>query len=144
MTYKSRNSKLLSIALLLGLSGTALASTKWYVDGVDGSDGNNCMATTTACKTIGQVISLASSGDSILVAAATYTENPLTIGISLSVLGVDASTTIIDGGGLHGVVFISNPSAHVTLSSMTISNGIALNGGDNGVNYDFYLRANFG
>jgi hypothetical protein len=54
---------------------------------------------TTACKTIKHAISLASSGDTIMVAAATYTEN-LTIGISLKVIGSGARTTIVDGGGV--------------------------------------------
>ena len=34
------------------LAPTALASTTWYVDGVNGSDSNNCLAADTACKTI--------------------------------------------------------------------------------------------
>jgi hypothetical protein len=92
----------------------------WYVDGVTGSDTNNCLSTTTACKTIGHAISLAASGDTVKVAAATYTEN-LSIGISLNILGAGASTTIIDGGGVNRVVFTSG--RHVTLSGVTIQNG---------------------
>jgi len=72
---------------------------------VSGSDNNNCLSSTTACKTIGHAISHASSGDSIKVAAATYTEN-LTIGISLSAAGPFAGTTIIDGGGKNNVIMI--------------------------------------
>jgi len=106
--------------LLLTLAATALASTTWYVNGVTGSDTNNCLSPTVACKTIGHAISLASSGDTIRVAAATYAEN-LTIGISLSILGAGASTTIIDGGGIDRVAFTSGP--HVTISNVTIQNG---------------------
>jgi len=65
------------------------------VNGGSGSDSNNCKSATTACKTIGNAISLAHSGDTIMVASATYTEY-LTIGISLNVVGSGASTTIID------------------------------------------------
>jgi nitrous oxidase accessory protein NosD len=73
------------------------------------------------CKTIGHAISLASSGDSIIVAAATYTEN-LIIGISLNVIGSGANTTIIDGGGHGRVVTILTIPNHstVTLSDVTI------------------------
>jgi hypothetical protein len=78
-------------------STAALASNIWYVDGVHGSDNNNCKSRQHACKTIGHGISLASSGDSIMVAAATYTEN-LTIGFSLKIVGSGAQATIVDGG----------------------------------------------
>jgi hypothetical protein len=110
------------LALFLALAPTALASTKWYVDGVHGSDSNNCKSPRTACKTIGHAISLASSGDSIMVAAANYTES-LTIGFSLKVVGSGANTTIIDGVRKGTVVTISNSNAHVTLSKLTIENG---------------------
>jgi len=100
-----------------------------YVDGVSGSDSNNCTTSSTACKTIGHAISLASSGDLIKVTAATYPEN-LTINISLNVIGSGASTTIIDGGGVAAVVTIPNSTnAHVSLSKMTIRNGFGNHGG---------------
>jgi hypothetical protein len=53
--------RLMLSALLLALAPAALASNTWYVNGVTGSDSNNCMSPTTACKTIGHAISLASS-----------------------------------------------------------------------------------
>jgi hypothetical protein len=79
----------------LALAPTALASSRWYVDGVNGSDNNDCKSAQTACKTIEHAVSLASSGDSIMVATATYTEN-VTIGFSLTIVGSGSSTTIID------------------------------------------------
>ncbi len=117
-------SSLLSLTLFLALAPAALASTTWYVNGVSGSDNNNCTSPQTACKSIGHAISLASSGDSIMVAAATYTEN-LSIGFSLKLIGSSASTTIIDGGLHSTVVSIPNSSAHVALSRVTIRNGYA-------------------
>ncbi len=115
-------------AVLVALSSTAIASTTWYVDGVSGSDSNACTSQTTACKTVSRAISLAASGDSISVAAATYKEN-LTISISLRILGSAASTTIIDGGGVGTVVTVSSAAANVSLSRVTIRNGHALSGG---------------
>jgi predicted outer membrane repeat protein len=125
---KSRKLICVAALTLFAAVPTALASTTWYVNGVSGSDSNNCMSALTACKTIGHAISLASSGDSIIVAPTTYTEN-LTIGFSLSVIGFGASSTIIDGGGANTVVTISNSNAHVTLSKLTIRNGHAQFGG---------------
>lgn len=97
-----------------------MAHTTWYVDGANGNDGNDCKTRQTACKTIGHAISLASSGDTIGIGPATYTEN-LTISISLKVIGSGAATTIIDGGGVATAVTIS--SGTVSLSGMTIRRG---------------------
>jgi len=115
------------LLLSLVLVPTALATTTRYVNGVSGSDRNNCTSPMTACKTIRHTISLASSGDSILVASATYTEN-LTIGFSLKVIGSGVSTTILDGGGVGRVVTISNSTVHVSLSNLTLRNGFAAYG----------------
>ncbi|PWT84752.1 MAG: hypothetical protein C5B58_04225 [Acidobacteria bacterium] len=114
------------MVLSLVLTPVALAST-WYVNGVGGSDSNNCLASTAACKTVGHAISLASSGDSIRVAAATYSES-LDISISLVILGSGATTTFIDAHSSTTVVTISDSAAHVTLSNLTIRNGKATSG----------------
>jgi hypothetical protein len=115
-------------AVFLALGSTALATTTWYVNGVNGSNSNNCLSATSGCKTIGHTISLAASGDSIKIAAATYTEH-LIIGISLKVIGSGSSRTIIDGRAAGIVVTISSAAATVTLSNVTIRNGYAVNGG---------------
>ena len=117
-----RLTSFLFAAVLLTLTSTAIASTTWYVNGVSGSDSNDCKSSTTACKTVGHAISLAASGDSIRVAPATYIEN-LTIGISLKILGSGAQTTVLDGGRVGRVVTISK-HVQVTLSGVTITNGI--------------------
>jgi hypothetical protein len=106
------------LALFSPLAPVAFASTTWYVNGVSGSDSNPCKSLTTACKTIGHAISLASSGDSIIVASATYAES-LTIGKSLTILGSGAATTIIQSGNfvVTPVVTISSTTA-VTLQGL--------------------------
>jgi hypothetical protein len=119
-----RSEKLLNLpvfVLLLALAPAAVART-WYVNGVSGSDTNLCTTTTSPCKTIGHAISLAASGDTIRVAAATYTEN-LTIELSLSLIGSGAATTIIDGGAKGIVVSVRNSAANVAISQLTIQNG---------------------
>jgi hypothetical protein len=128
MKHKLTSSSLLVVALLLTLSQSAAAISIWYVDGVHGSDQNNCRTPFTACKTIGHAIALASSGDSVFVAAATYQEN-LNIGSSLTVLGFGVGTPIIDGGGVNTVVAVSSANAHVGLANLTIRNGRATGGG---------------
>jgi hypothetical protein len=107
-----------SLALFLAMAPTVLASNTWYVDGVSGSDSNSCVSPEIACKTIWHAISLASSGDSIIVASATYAES-LTIGKSLTILGSGAATTIIQSGNfvVTPVVTISSTTA-VTLQGL--------------------------
>jgi len=124
---KCHYTRLLQTALLLIQTPIALATTTWYVNGVNGYDGNNCKSPLTACRTVGQAISLASSGDAITVAAATYHEH-LTISVSLTVTGSGAVDTIIDGGGFFAqspgtIVAISSAAANVTLSNVTLQGG---------------------
>src|ERR1700676_2027584 len=119
MTYRPFTT-LTFLALFAALPPVALASTTWYVNGATGNDSNNCKLAQTSCKTIAHAISLASSGDSIMVAPAVYTEN-LTISFSLNVIGSGASTTIIDGGGINRVIGISGGT--VILSGLTIRHG---------------------
>jgi hypothetical protein len=128
MKYKCITAPLLLMALFLAVTPTAAASTTRYVNGVTGSDSNNCLSPTTACKTIGHAISVAAAGDTIRVGPATYAEN-LTIGISLTLIGAGAATTIIDGRGVNIVVTVSNANAHVSISSVTIRNGSGRPGG---------------
>src|SRR5215207_6514279 len=64
-------------ASVVGLAGSvsfALTNAAWYV-APTGSDSNLCTAPASACATINQAVENASDGDTILVAAGTYT-NP--------------------------------------------------------------------
>jgi nitrous oxidase accessory protein NosD len=112
------------VALFLALSPAAMASNTWYVDGVHGSDSNNCKSRRHACKTIGHAISLASSGDSVMIADATYQEN-LAINFSLNLIGSNPNMTIIDGQARRRVVYICKSTvAVVTIARLTIRNGL--------------------
>ena len=122
MKRKLTISSTLALALLLAASPSGFASTTWYVSGINGSDSNACKSAGTACKTIGHAISLAASGDSVMIAAATYVEH-LTIGINLNVIGSGASTTFLNGALAGRVVTISSSSASVSLSNLTIRSG---------------------
>src|SRR3974390_1269774 len=117
------------LGALVMLSSPALAGT-WYVDGVNGDDGNDCKTKATACATIGQAISLASSGDTVAIAAATYQEN-LSIPRNLTLNGAKAATTIIDGTQ-GGDVFTVGGGISLTLSNLTIKNGVGYSPGGGG------------
>jgi len=102
---------------------SALAHT-WYVNGVHGSDNNNCKSRQHACKTISNALALTLPGDSIFVAPATYHET-LFIYFNLEIIGSGAKTTIVDGGGVNSQVVVvgSEPKVQVKLSGMTVRNG---------------------
>jgi hypothetical protein len=130
------------MALLLSLRLTAVAApnqTTWYVypGGFDGNTGSLLLP----FKTIQHAIGVAADGDTILVAAGTYTEN-LVITESLTLHGSyvvsgsawlppgtivlpDADETIINGSGAisQPVVNITATTAGVTLDGFTITGG---------------------
>jgi predicted outer membrane repeat protein len=120
------NRAVVPILVLMMLSSPALAGT-WYVNGVNGDDGNNCKTKAAACATIGHAMSLAASGDTIQIAAATYQEN-LSIPFSLTLNGAKAVTTIIDGTNSANV-FTVGTGITLTLSNLTIKNGVGYQGG---------------
>ena len=82
-------------------------------------------------STIQAGLNAASSGDTVLVAAGTYTENimwPETNGIKLISAG-DSSNTIIDGGGTSSVIYM-NPSS-ATIDTTTLIQGFKITNGGN-------------
>jgi hypothetical protein len=122
---KPRHSSLL---LILFCTAEAARPATWYVNRRTGSDTNDCMSSSTACKTIGHAISLAAPGDSISIAAGIYPED-LSIGFNLTLTGSGATRTTIDGGGIARVLSIQGTSANVVVSKLTVRNGAAAGGG---------------
>ena len=129
---KLTSSSLYLLALFMTIGPNAVASSTWYVNGARGNDNNNCKSSQAACKTIGHAISQASSGDSIIVASATYKES-LGIAFDLTIVGSAARTTIIDGGASATVVTVNNAGAQVSLSGLTIRNGLGVSQGGGGI-----------
>jgi predicted outer membrane repeat protein len=119
------------LGALITLSSPALAANTWYVDGKHGNNAHNCKSAKTACKTIGHAISLAASGDTIQIAAASYPGN-LTILFNLTLNGANAKTTIINGSNTV-TDFTVGSGVGLTLSNLTIEKGISYSGGG-GVN----------
>jgi hypothetical protein len=124
------------VALLWGLSGMSLAyadSGSLYVDGATGSDTGNCTDPADPCATIGYAVGQAIDGDSVLIAAGTYTENVTYDSKTLTLRGgytISGTTwisgtgeTVVDGNDADRVFFIhSNDSI---IEDLTIVNGHA-------------------
>jgi len=104
---------LLSCCIVCSLSfiRTVTASRTWTVDDDGSSD----------YGAIQQAINYANDGDTILVHSGTYYEN-LVVNKSLSIIGEDQSSTVMDGSGAWITVVIA--ADNVTLKNFTIQHGM--------------------
>jgi len=107
--------------LLIGLSLSFMFSFVRCKESVEAS--SQVIRVPKDFPTIGQAIGNASSGATILVASGTYHEY-LNITKSLSIVGENRTTTIIDGGDAAYVVSIEG--YNVTIESMTITKSVSV------------------
>ncbi|HET9343574.1 MAG TPA: choice-of-anchor Q domain-containing protein [Candidatus Eremiobacteraceae bacterium] len=107
-----------SEGLLMAPSG----NTTLYVDGLNGSDKNDCLSPQTACKTIQHAVFISGSGDKILVAAGVYTEN-VTVRNSVQIVGAGPSKTIVDGQKRGSGFSVAFTRSDVTIKGFTVRNG---------------------
>ncbi|SVA95373.1 uncharacterized protein METZ01_LOCUS148227, partial [marine metagenome] len=95
----------------------------WHVD-TTGSDGQGAGTAESPFASIQTGINIASIGDTVSVAAGTYVENISYSGKSISIMGEDRETTIVDGDTSGGVFFFEGDDQHtIALSGFTITNG---------------------
>lgn len=102
--------------LLTGLSILPATAATWCVN----------PAASSGCKaTIGAAISAAAANDTILVSAGTYAES-VTIGKPLSLIGTDASKTIVNAASLGVGILVDGINnaglSNVFISGLTIQN----------------------
>lgn len=100
--------------LVAVLCGSALSAAVFRVDGLAGSDGAGCGSEISPCATIQQAIGLASSGDTILVSEAVYTDNESCSGSTAVVCVFQKELTIL-GGFSSGNWSLPDPSTHTTV-----------------------------
>ena len=110
-----------------------------YVAGPAGLDSGDCHSPLSPCSTLTYAINQAVAGDTVAIAAGTYTghftiSKPLTLTGELGVAGgqwlLTGAETILDGGGSGGaVLFFDNGSDGSVLERLTITHG---NGDDAG------------
>jgi hypothetical protein len=135
-------SGILVFIVLLLVAGPPIvqADGPWYVDGANGSDGNNCLSWSTACKTISQAITNSVNGDTIYAATGVYTVSDLLI-VNRTLIGAGAGQTILDGNYANRVL---QTSGLTYIYSVTIRHGLTTGGNDGGAvfNYSTLLIAN--
>lgn len=110
------------VALLAGLvlNVTPLGSVEAATLSVCAS---GCDATTIA-----DAITAASAGDTIAVTDAVHTEAGISVTKDLTIQGLGAASTTVNGGG-SGPVFTVQSGVTAMIQNMTISNGVATSGG---------------
>ena len=110
--------KLAALSALLGLliigamhSGVrnVHAAGPWFVDAGTGNDANDCLSAVTACKTIQGAVNKTSSGDTVNVAAGTYTEN-VVIPRPLTLNGAQAGIDARGRSASESIVMPTNPA----------------------------------
>ena len=105
--------------------------SNWHV-ATHGSDTHGCGYQGSPFATIQAAINAATSGDTVTVAAGTYTENINFNSKSLMLIGASAASTIIDGNNSGRVVVADNSQSNGSvLKNFTIQNGNA-----NGTGYE--------
>lgn len=112
---KNFHSSLITTILALSLLGApALSAAVFRVDGITGTDGGSCGSEVSPCATIQQAVDLAASGDTILVAEATYVDDE-SCGGEASVVCVDQKQVTILGGFAGGNWSLPDPSTNTTV-----------------------------
>jgi hypothetical protein len=115
----------------------ASAAGPWFV-APGGSAGNTCLSGASPCGTVTQVLAKTGfvSGDTINVAAGTYTDRPVFAAKSANVVGAGSASTIFNGGLagpsmslIFGIGGGTQPAATpFSLSGVTLRNGKNSNG----------------
>ena len=109
---------LLGLALSVGMSLGAQAATMWTVC-ASGCDYSSIKAAIAASTTL--------DGDTLAIAAGTYTEAGITVDKSLTLQGEDAATTIVQAAASRSAatdrVFTIPSGVTVTLQDLTIQYG---------------------
>ena len=110
----------------LAAAGSASAATTWNV-ATTGTDTTTCGTTVAPCKTLAFLIGRGTNpvvaGDTVNVAAGTYTDRPI-FGANKSVT-INGTGTVTYNGSAAGTVFTVNIGAAntLTLNNLTLTNG---------------------
>ncbi len=102
----------------------ALAASERFI-APDGTDAGTCAEVTAACKTFAYTLAQAANGDTIRVAAGTYTEAGIVIDKDMTIIGegvvvVQAAATMAEATNR---VFTVRPDTTVTLRNLEIRHG---------------------
>ncbi|MFL6107345.1 MAG: beta strand repeat-containing protein [Marmoricola sp.] len=121
---------------IVALAAPASAAGPWFVAPATaspaGNNLNSCLSAATPCATVTGVLAKSTfgTGDTINVAAGTYTDRPAFTAKTANVVGAGAATTIFNGSNAASTMTANiGNTATLTLSNLTLTGGKAANGG---------------
>ena len=114
------------MAAMFGVA-SAMASTTWYVDARHGSNGYSGLTAFAPKRTIQSAINAASSGDWIIVAGGTYTEN-LTLSKKLTLFSHEHAVSIIEGRHAGHCLLITENASGSVVDGFVFTHGAPTNG----------------
>jgi parallel beta-helix repeat protein len=104
------------------------AQTLYYVDGINGNDGNNGTTTSTAWKTIQKACNSATPNSIVEIKGGTYSENIVvnitgTVGNPITIKNYLNDVVFIDGTGSNGTILLSiTNKSYLRFQNLTIQN----------------------
>ena len=126
------------VALAAPATPIAHAATARYVNPSTGSNASTCANSANPCKTITYALTQSVAGDTVNLAAGTYSVAsngetlPLNITINLTIIGAGTVSTIMDGANTAQVMNIGG-GVTVSLSNLTVTKGVGSGGLGGGV-----------
>src|SRR2546423_587902 len=120
---------LFAVALFVfcGAFATASGAATRYVSTTGDNTSNDCTNANNACATIAYAINQSNPGDTVQVAAGTYTEHGITVDRNLTIAGDSAAATVVQAAATQASaterVFHIGTGTTVTISGLTIRNG---------------------
>ena len=116
------------MAAMFGVA-SAMASTTWFVDARHGSNGYSGLTAFAPKRTIQSAINAASSGDWIIVAGGTYTEN-LTLSKKLTLFSHEHAVSIIEGRHAGHCLLITENASGSVVDGFVFTHGAPTNSGN--------------
>jgi len=115
--------------LLAVLPVAAVASTTWFVDARNGSNGFFGLSSATPKRTIQAAVNAASSGDCIIISGGIYYEN-VTLSKPLTLVSHDPAVAVIDGRHAGDCLVIAENAAGSVVDGLVFTHGAPTNGGN--------------
>lgn len=99
------------------------SATTRYVAPNGNDHANDCQTQAAPCRTIRHALARAGQGNTISLATGKYREHGLTINTSVTISGQGAPSTLVSGGGV-GAVFVVPSGVTVTMTGITVTDGV--------------------
>ena len=107
----------------------AVASTTWFVDARNGSNGFFGLSSATPKRTIQAAVNAASSGDCIIISGGIYYEN-VTLSKPLTLVSHDPAVAVIDGHHAGHCLVIAENAAGSVVDGLVFTHGAPTNAGN--------------